>query len=374
MPSSRSVRKTRTAISPRLATRTLPKRATSGRILPSHERSRSAHARPRTRRPVRRAPVRARLPGPQLLGDRGVRRRDGDRLVRREGRAAPRSHVAARLAARPGGGQDPRARRDGHARRGRCLSRLDGGSDRRARVPRLGAPARRARAWRRAARARPRVAEDVVAGGRGRGRRVRGCRCVARSRRVVGAADRGRFDVAVRAGLRPRRAEALARRRPGLTPLIRRRPRPAPGGRLVGLLPLELERPQDRLPLLLARLRRDLDGHGRRLKGCRRGPIGTRMRRRSLLLCALVAVLAAAPSGAAKTTPSWAQAEIRAVVAAGLMANDPATFRPDDPLTRGALEQLVAGLTEATPVTPASPAAKVTMAGLDARFVSALGL
>jgi cell wall-associated NlpC family hydrolase len=96
------------------------------------------------------------------------------------------------------------------------------------------------------------------------------------------------------------------------------------------------------------------------------------MRRRSVL-CALVAMLAVAPAGAAKTAPSWAQAEIKAVVAAGLMADDLATFRPNDPLTRGALEQLVAGLTESAPVSPNS-AAKVTMAGLDARLVGALGL
>jgi cell wall-associated NlpC family hydrolase len=96
------------------------------------------------------------------------------------------------------------------------------------------------------------------------------------------------------------------------------------------------------------------------------------MRRRSLL-CALVAMLAVAPSGAAKST-SWAQAQIREVVAAGLMAPDATSFRPDDPLTRGVLEQLVAGLTEATPVTPANAAAKVTIAGLDARLVNALGL
>src|SRR5689334_3693839 len=98
------------------------------------------------------------------------------------------------------------------------------------------------------------------------------------------------------------------------------------------------------------------------------------MRRRSLLLCLLACLVAAAPAGAAKTTPSWAQAEIKAVTAAGLMGRDPATFRPNDPLTRGALEQLVAGLTEGTPVTPADPAAKVTMAGLDARLVTGLGL
>jgi cell wall-associated NlpC family hydrolase len=97
------------------------------------------------------------------------------------------------------------------------------------------------------------------------------------------------------------------------------------------------------------------------------------MRRRSLL-CALVALVAAAPAVAANSGPSWAQAQIKAVVAAGLMGGDTASFRPNDPLTRGALEQLVAGLTDATPVTPAAPAAKVTMTGLDGRLVGALGL
>ena len=98
------------------------------------------------------------------------------------------------------------------------------------------------------------------------------------------------------------------------------------------------------------------------------------MRCRGFLLCALVVMLSLAPAGAAKTSPSWAQAEIKAVVAAGLMADGTGGFRPNDPLSRGALEQLVAGLTESTPVTPANPAAKVTMAGLDARLVNALGL
>ena len=97
------------------------------------------------------------------------------------------------------------------------------------------------------------------------------------------------------------------------------------------------------------------------------------MRRRSLL-CALVALIAAAPAVAAKSAPSWAQAEINAVVAAGLMGDDTASFRPNDPLTRGALEQLVAGLTDATRVDPATPSAKVTVTGLDGRLVGALGL
>jgi cell wall-associated NlpC family hydrolase len=97
------------------------------------------------------------------------------------------------------------------------------------------------------------------------------------------------------------------------------------------------------------------------------------LRRRSLL-CALVALIAAAPAVAAKSGPSWAQAQIKAVVSAGLMGDDTASFRPNDPLTRGVLEELVAGLTDAVPVTPATPASKVTITGLDGRLVGALGL
>jgi cell wall-associated NlpC family hydrolase len=97
------------------------------------------------------------------------------------------------------------------------------------------------------------------------------------------------------------------------------------------------------------------------------------MRRRSLL-CALVTTLALAPAADAAKSTSWAQPQIKAVVAAGLMAPDTASFRPDDPLTRGALEELVAGLTDATAVTPGNPNTKVTIAGLDARLVSALSL
>ena len=95
--------------------------------------------------------------------------------------------------------------------------------------------------------------------------------------------------------------------------------------------------------------------------------------RRLFLLCALVA-LALAPSSAAKPTASWALPQIEAVVGAGVMGTDVATFHPNDPLTRVALEQLVAGLTHAPPVAAANPAARVTMAGLDARLVAALNL
>jgi cell wall-associated NlpC family hydrolase len=97
------------------------------------------------------------------------------------------------------------------------------------------------------------------------------------------------------------------------------------------------------------------------------------MRRRLVVICALVAMLAVAPAAAAQQT-SWAQPQIKAVVGAGLMGDDVASFHPNDPLTRDALENLVAGLTHTTPVAPSSPAATVTMTGLDSRLVNALGL
>jgi len=78
----------------------------------------------------------------------------------------------------------------------------------------------------------------------------------------------------------------------------------------------------------------------------------------------------AATSGAS----SWAAPDIRAVVAAGVMGPDVATFRPQDPLTRGDLATLVAGLTDRPEQPVSNPAAPVTMAGLDAKLVGALAL
>jgi cell wall-associated NlpC family hydrolase len=89
-------------------------------------------------------------------------------------------------------------------------------------------------------------------------------------------------------------------------------------------------------------------------------------------VCMLVTLLAWSSNAAAKTT-SWAQAELRAVVAAGLMAKETAA-RPDDPLTRGELETISAGLVHVPPTTPSAPTATVTMSGLDANLVSTLGL
>src|SRR5438067_12801507 len=98
------------------------------------------------------------------------------------------------------------------------------------------------------------------------------------------------------------------------------------------------------------------------------------MGRRRLLLLSGLAALALAPASAAKPATSWALPQIEALVGAGVMGTDAATFHPNDPLTRVALEQLVAGLTHAAPVTAANPMARVTMAGLDARLVNALNL
>jgi len=97
-------------------------------------------------------------------------------------------------------------------------------------------------------------------------------------------------------------------------------------------------------------------------------------RRRLAYVCALVMLFALSPAtAAAKPGTSWAQAELKTVVAAGIMAKA-AAARPDDPLTRAELETIVAGLTHTEAVAPASPSAKVTIAALDARLVTALGL
>jgi len=83
------------------------------------------------------------------------------------------------------------------------------------------------------------------------------------------------------------------------------------------------------------------------------------------------------PKPAPKPAPkhrSWADAQIRLVVSHDLMAPDVASFRPDDPLTRGALADLVEGLTGRAPAPVANPGAPVTIAGLDTKLVRSLGL
>ena len=91
------------------------------------------------------------------------------------------------------------------------------------------------------------------------------------------------------------------------------------------------------------------------------------------IVCALIA-LGAPTVVLAKAKRSWAQAEIKVVTARGLMGGDPATFKPDAPLTRAALDELVSGLTETPALGAAAPAAQVTMAGLNQTLVRSLDL
>src|SRR5215216_2186305 len=102
-----------------------------------------------------------------------------------------------------------------------------------------------------------------------------------------------------------------------------------------------------------------------------------RVRRLHLLalFACLLAALAIAPGATSSaSTRSWAQPQIRVVVARGLMARSVASFRPNDPLTQGELADLVAGLTERPPKPVANPSAQVTLAQLDSKLVRALEL
>ncbi len=98
-----------------------------------------------------------------------------------------------------------------------------------------------------------------------------------------------------------------------------------------------------------------------------------RLRLLALFACLLVG-LAAAPGALPAGKRSWAQPQIKLVVARGLMARSIASFRPNDSLTQAELQDLVAGLTEEPPKEVANPGAPVTMAQLDAHLVRAAGL
>ncbi len=100
------------------------------------------------------------------------------------------------------------------------------------------------------------------------------------------------------------------------------------------------------------------------------------MRFRAVLAAsAVLCVVATASSLAAPSPsePSWAQAQIEQVVAAGLMGPDLASFRPDEPLTRGELHEAILALGKPHSA-PADPDRLVTMRELDAQLVGALGL
>ena len=98
---------------------------------------------------------------------------------------------------------------------------------------------------------------------------------------------------------------------------------------------------------------------------------------RRLLIVWLALLMPAATAAAAKPKPattSWAEPQIVAITAQGIMGTDPATFRPDDPLTRADAAGLVASLKRQPSVTVSAPTLPVTIAGLDSRLVGALTL
>jgi len=71
---------------------------------------------------------------------------------------------------------------------------------------------------------------------------------------------------------------------------------------------------------------------------------------------------------------SWAEREIKVVTAKGFMGGDAARFRPDAPLTRRALDDLVADLAGTAPAGAAEPTGQVTLAQLDQALVRGLEL
>src|SRR5918999_84365 len=93
--------------------------------------------------------------------------------------------------------------------------------------------------------------------------------------------------------------------------------------------------------------------------------------RRVAPLLVILAALVGAPEAAAGR--SWAQAEIRTVVEAGLMAPSVSSFRPNDALTRRELAQVVATVTQREQVV-VDPHRAVTVRELDAALVRAVGL
>jgi cell wall-associated NlpC family hydrolase len=89
--------------------------------------------------------------------------------------------------------------------------------------------------------------------------------------------------------------------------------------------------------------------------------------------CALL-TLSAPALVLAQEKQSWAQAEIKLVTSRGLMGGDPARFRPDAPLTKSALDDLVNGLSFTGASGAGAGSAPVTLAGLNQALVRSLGL
>ena len=124
----------------------------------------------------------------------------------------------------------------------------------------------------------------------------------------------------------------------------------------------------------LIELRAQLPGHTRSLKVTEKSADRSFVRRlAAALVCASLAL--AGPTVVLATAKrSWADAEIKLVTAHGLMGRDSAAFRPDAPLTRAALDQLVFALTGRTRQPTSAPKAHLSLAALDRTLVRALEL
>ncbi|MFN8221685.1 MAG: NlpC/P60 family protein [Gaiellales bacterium] len=93
----------------------------------------------------------------------------------------------------------------------------------------------------------------------------------------------------------------------------------------------------------------------------------------ALATFAIACALGAATHAHAVPSPSWAAPEIERVVGAGILGSDVASFRPDDPLTRGELHEAILALGKPH-LAPTEPDRIVTMRELDAQLVGALRL
>jgi cell wall-associated NlpC family hydrolase len=96
--------------------------------------------------------------------------------------------------------------------------------------------------------------------------------------------------------------------------------------------------------------------------------------RRLIAATVCVCLSLGAPTVVLAAKRSWAQREIKLVTAHGLMGGDAARFRPDAPLTKQALAQLVGELTEMPAAQPTVPGAHATLAELDQGLVRGLEL
>jgi NlpC/P60 family protein len=95
--------------------------------------------------------------------------------------------------------------------------------------------------------------------------------------------------------------------------------------------------------------------------------------RRFIGLTIALALACASSAGAQPSAASWAQSDIRLVVARGLLPRT-AISRPDSRLTQGELADLAARLSFRAGAPPLDRHSPVTLAQLDAKLVASLGL